>query len=105
MTKTTVQLIHENTGRPVLVGDRVITFRGQECTLQSIHAPRHAASAGEVTVSFAHGRTVRRYYPGVIGCRIVVTPAAGRHACAYCGDAPCSSPEACKSDARAEIAE
>ena len=64
------------TGKEVVVGDVVKTFRGVECTVVGIYPSLDpgSKSTGRVEVSFANERhsALRcfRFYPSAIGCEI-----------------------------------
>lgn len=58
-------LTYKSTGKPVRVGDRTVTFRGETVTVIAINPPSHEGSTGRVTVKFDNG-LVREYFPPVI---------------------------------------
>jgi hypothetical protein len=56
-----MKLIHLNTGLPVVVGDTVFNFRGEETTVVSFVKPHKPDSSGHVTTGLGY------HYVGVYG--------------------------------------
>lgn len=59
-------LVHEATGAPVMVGEKLTDFRGDPGTITSGTAPRSPASSGRVMVD---GMSL---YPSVFNCKWVL---------------------------------
>ena len=60
-------LIHRRTGKPVVVGERVTTFRGEFYYIKDIIVPHKPESTGRVVVSRKkEGGAYETYFPGVI---------------------------------------
>lgn len=57
--------------RPVTIGDRVLTFRGEECIVQGFVEPHKPSSTGFVYVIDKENR-VNQFYPSVIGAVWIV---------------------------------
>lgn len=63
------KLIDKKTGKEILIGDDVTTFRGEIWKLRGFTPPKHPRSTGRITVE-SEGFT-SEYYPGVIDAEIV----------------------------------
>lgn len=61
-----MRLIYANSNREVAIGDRVLTFRGEECIVQGYAKPHKPSSTGFVYVVNKQGK-VDQFYPSVIG--------------------------------------
>lgn len=59
------KLVHETTGKPIKVGDKLRDFRGMSHTVQALHPPKHDASSGHVTTNKGH------FYASVVGGKFV----------------------------------
>jgi hypothetical protein len=57
-------------GRPIVVGDVLVTFRGDPVAVVGLYPPRHSGSSGHVHVMGAGG-VVDRFYAGVVHARFV----------------------------------
>jgi hypothetical protein len=57
-------LVHDD-GKPVQIGDKVVTFRDEEATVISITPPHRQGSTGRVQTELGY------HYPGVYGLRWV----------------------------------
>jgi hypothetical protein len=77
MMKKKWRLVYESDGHPARVGDKVVTFRGNEGRLMGFREPQHVASSGRVYVSLERkafcGESMYQseFFPGVIGARFV----------------------------------
>lgn len=58
-------------GKPVQIGDKVKTFRGETFTLIGVQVPRHEGSTGRVFVRDDQDGTELAFYPSVIGAKWV----------------------------------
>jgi hypothetical protein len=58
-------------GVPLVIGQRVETFRGEIGALLGWQEPRHAGSTGRVTVRLDGAEWVGEWYPSVIGAEWV----------------------------------
>ena len=61
------ELIDTSTNKPINIGDRVFTFRGEIVELTGYCEPQRIGSTGRVNVKYADGMT-RELFPSVIGC-------------------------------------
>ena len=61
-----MKLVYVNSNREVAVGDRVLTFRGEECVVQGYVKPHKPSSTGFVYVIDKENK-VSQFYPSVIG--------------------------------------
>jgi hypothetical protein len=61
-----MHLINRDTKIPVKVGDKLLTFRGEHCTLTSVEEPTNPGSTGRVHVSFDDEATTHSFYPSVV---------------------------------------
>ena len=59
-----MQLVHKATRQPVQIGERIASFRGEFCTVESVEQPRHAGSTGRVYVRADAGWS-QGFYPSV----------------------------------------
>lgn len=69
-----MKLVYEKSGKPVQIGDRVTTGRGEKYYLQNIELPRHGGSTGRVYVSKTKNPrggafSTMSYFPSVIGAK------------------------------------
>ncbi len=62
------KLIDQRTGKKIKIGDEVMTFRDEPCTVIGFFYPHNPNSTGKVHVVFATEEK-RTYYPGVIGAK------------------------------------
>ena len=62
-------LVDSQTKQPIKIGDKVHTFRGEECTVKGIRKPFHPGSTGRVFVSFHPDEFDREYFPSVINAQ------------------------------------
>lgn len=70
-------LVNEKTGEPLNVGDKLTTFRGEECILTDATPPKHAASTGRVYVKDNPNQPYPgEYFPSVVGAKWVQQPAS-----------------------------
>lgn len=60
-----MQLVHAATRKPVAVGDRLVSFRGESATLAYIEPPHKPASTGRVYVYWDWATQQSGYFPGV----------------------------------------
>jgi hypothetical protein len=60
------QLYDTKTGRMLVKGDRVKTFRGEAGTLLHAQEPQHAGSTGRVIIQLDGAQYVSSFFPGVI---------------------------------------
>lgn len=66
------KLINEQTGIEIKVGDKVVSFRGEEYILQSFREPHKPSSTGRVCVKPANGEGMsREFFPSVVGAKII----------------------------------
>jgi hypothetical protein len=72
-------LVHEGTGLPVKIGERVKTFRGEDCTVLGGTSPLHEGSSGRVYVEADEGWK-QELYPTVFKMRWVRSDQARRKA-------------------------
>jgi len=66
-----MKLVKEKTMESVKIGDKVVSFRGEEGTLVDFMEPHKASSSGRVYVQCKDKDYVDQWYPGVIGCEFV----------------------------------
>ncbi len=66
----------DKTGREVLCGETVISFRGEPSTLCAWTVPQKEGSSGRVTVREEDG-SARSYFPSVFDLEIVFLPVKG----------------------------
>jgi len=59
-------LVDKKTGKPLVEGQTVTTFRGVECVLKGWREPQHGGSTGRVWIKGG-----REYFPSVIGAVFV----------------------------------
>jgi len=59
------KLVDENTGKPIAIGDKRKTFRGESVTLKYGAPPHKSSSSGKV------GTTLGEFYASVIGAKWV----------------------------------
>lgn len=73
-------LVDQPTGRPLMIGQTVKTFRGEEVTIDGGKAPQKPSSEGKVFVHHSGNQFKNQYYAGVIGAEwillddLIVTP-------------------------------
>lgn len=58
-------LVDRLTGKPVLIGQTVESFRGDPYIVQGGTAPASESSSGRVEVNSGHGHTNALFYPSV----------------------------------------
>lgn len=54
----------------ICVGDKVKTFKGEDCEVVDLHPPHKPSSSGKVTLLFDNGEK-STYYVGVINAKFV----------------------------------
>ena len=67
-TGTTLTLVDKKTHKPLVVGQKVKDFRGDNHTLLGGQAPHHSASTGRVHVESVEG-WANEYYPSVVDAK------------------------------------
>ena len=60
-----MKLVYNDTGRCVMEGDKVKTFRGEACEVISFVKPHKSSSTGIIYIR--ENNTVTGFYPSVIG--------------------------------------
>ena len=60
-----MKLVYNDTGRCVMEGDKVKTFRGEICEVVSFVKPHKSSSTGIIYIK--ENNTVTGFYPSVIG--------------------------------------
>jgi hypothetical protein len=60
-----MKLVYDDTGRCVMEGDKVKTFRGDLCEIVSFVKPHNSSSTGLVYVK--KNNMVSGFYPSVVG--------------------------------------
>ena len=65
------KLINEKTGKEVVKGDKVISFRNEEYILDSFTEPHKVSSTGKVYVTPVGDGMRRGLYPSVFGLKII----------------------------------
>ena len=60
-----MKLVYNDTGRCVMEGDKVKTFRGEPCEVISFVKPHKSSSTGIIYIR--ENNTITGFYPSVIG--------------------------------------
>lgn len=68
-----MKLIYDDTGEEVKVGDKALTFRGEEVKVTAVVKPSHGGSTGRVRVKHLEFEKMyeSEFFPGVIGAHWV----------------------------------
>lgn len=66
-----MKLLNKKTGKPVAVGDTVISFRGEAATVTGWAEPHTSCSTGRIYVMETGASAERAYYPAVYDCKFV----------------------------------
>jgi hypothetical protein len=66
-----MKLMHTTTGRKVIIGDTLTSFRGEKYTLKGTRPPHKPGSSGHVEVRLEGADWSREFYPGVFDCEFV----------------------------------
>jgi hypothetical protein len=64
----TISLVHRDSGKPVVVGDSVRSFRGEDWKVTGWEPPRTANSTGRIHVSQLDGEKTQGFFPSVFNC-------------------------------------
>lgn len=60
-----MNLVHSETKAPILVGDKLLSFRGDLYTVTGWREPQHSGSTGRVWVEGGE------FFPSVLGCEFI----------------------------------
>jgi hypothetical protein len=63
------KLIHIDTGKPVNIGDELVTFRGEKVRLTGLQPPHKPEAQGRVFCE--HDQCDNVWYASVVNCRYV----------------------------------
>lgn len=74
-----VVLVHDNTLKPVEVGETLTSFRGHEYTITGAKAPDSPASTGRIYADQTTKLVSVEFFPNVFDCRWVTSEQLEEH--------------------------